>query len=150
MMEPVACVPVLASGSVSFAPKGYHVMLEEPVQPLKVGGTLPLTLRFDDGSSATTHCAINPRRRWGSLRSECWRNGLMTARPDGRNRAGQLVLRPSGESSHLRRSAPQALIRHRGGACQRGSHAVFEEHNEQCSPARLYRWRIGAIPAQAG
>lgn len=58
MMEPVSSVRVPAHGSVSFAPKGYHVMLEEPVQPLKVGGTLPLTLSFDDGSTLTAQCAI--------------------------------------------------------------------------------------------
>jgi len=64
-MAPVASVPVPAHGSLSFAPKGYHVMLEQPAQPLKVGGTLPLTLRFDDGSSVTENCAIKAAAAMG-------------------------------------------------------------------------------------
>lgn len=35
--------------------------------------------------------------------------------------------------AHLRRRAPHDLIRHRDGARQRGSKAVFEEHNKQRS-----------------
>ncbi|WP_153101932.1 copper chaperone PCu(A)C [Paraburkholderia hayleyella] len=56
-MVHVASVPVPANGTVSFAPKGYHVMLEHPVAPpLKVGSMLPLTLTFDNNSSVSVSC----------------------------------------------------------------------------------------------
>lgn len=57
-MVGVDSVPVPAHGSISFAPKGYHVMLEQPAHALKIGSTLPLTLSFDDGSKVTANCAI--------------------------------------------------------------------------------------------
>ncbi|WJF92025.1 copper chaperone PCu(A)C [Paraburkholderia bonniea] len=57
-MVHVASVPVPANGAVSFAPKGYHVMLERPAEPLKVGSTLPLTMTFDDNSSVSVSCAV--------------------------------------------------------------------------------------------
>lgn len=34
-----------------FAPGGYHLMLMKPAQPLKIGETIPVTLRFDGGAT---------------------------------------------------------------------------------------------------
>jgi periplasmic copper chaperone A len=64
-MEMVSSVPVTAHGSVSFAPSGYHVMLEQPAKPLKIGATLLLTLSFADGSSVSANCAIKPAATLG-------------------------------------------------------------------------------------
>jgi copper(I)-binding protein len=57
-MSPVDTVDVPAHGTLSFAPKGYHLMLEEPGKPLKVGSTIPLTLSFADKSTLNVSCAV--------------------------------------------------------------------------------------------
>ncbi|MDA0576284.1 copper chaperone PCu(A)C [Burkholderia gladioli] len=49
---------VPAHGSLDFAPGGYHVMLEHPKQPLKLGTSIPLRLVFSDGEHITTQCAV--------------------------------------------------------------------------------------------
>ncbi|CAB3764653.1 hypothetical protein GQ57_17815 [Burkholderia sp. MSh2] len=56
VMVDKATVP--ANGTLSFAPGGYHVMLEQPKHPLKVGTTVPLTLTFGDGEKITAQCAV--------------------------------------------------------------------------------------------
>ncbi|AQG98473.1 copper transporter [Burkholderia sp. KK1] len=57
-MSHVESVDVPAHGTLSFAPKGYHLMLEEPGKPLKVGSTIPLTLTFADKSTLDVNCAV--------------------------------------------------------------------------------------------
>lgn len=57
-MSAVDSVDVPAHGTLSFAPKGYHLMLEEPGKPLKVGSTIPLTLSFADKSTLNVNCAV--------------------------------------------------------------------------------------------
>ncbi|WP_244813589.1 copper chaperone PCu(A)C [Caballeronia sp. Lep1P3] len=57
-MSPVASVDVPAHGTLQFAPKGYHLMMEEPGKPLKIGSTIPLTLSFADKSSVKVDCAV--------------------------------------------------------------------------------------------
>ncbi|SAK63653.1 hypothetical protein AWB77_02296 [Caballeronia fortuita] len=57
-MSPVDSVDVPAHGTLSFAPKGYHLMLEEPGKPLKVGSTIPLTLSFADKSTLDVNCEV--------------------------------------------------------------------------------------------
>ncbi|MGH8506212.1 MAG: copper chaperone PCu(A)C [Stenotrophobium sp.] len=52
-MLPAASVVVPAEGSLKFSPGGYHVMLTDPVKPLQVGGSVPLTLVFDNGLKLT-------------------------------------------------------------------------------------------------
>ncbi len=44
-------VPVPAHGRVSFAPGGYHMMCMTPTPELKVGNSVPVTLRFGDGGT---------------------------------------------------------------------------------------------------
>jgi copper(I)-binding protein len=48
MMMEVPSVTVPAHGSVTFAPGGYHLMCMQP--SMKVGGTVNVTLKFQDGS----------------------------------------------------------------------------------------------------
>jgi periplasmic copper chaperone A len=50
--------PVPAHGTLTFAPGGYHVMLEQPKAPLKVGTQTPLTFSFSDGEKVTASCAV--------------------------------------------------------------------------------------------
>jgi copper(I)-binding protein len=57
-MAMVDQVAVPAHGSLVFAPGNYHVMLEHPKQPLKIGTTIPLTFSFSDGEKVTTACMV--------------------------------------------------------------------------------------------
>lgn len=57
MME-VGQVEVPAGGSVKFAPGGYHLMCTNPTPQLTPGASLPVTLRFSDGSQVTTPFAV--------------------------------------------------------------------------------------------
>lgn len=52
-MLPVSSVEVPADDRLKFAPGSYHVMLMNPVKPLQVGSSLPLTLVFDHGLKLT-------------------------------------------------------------------------------------------------
>ena len=52
-MQMVPSVLVPAHGSVSFAPGGYHLMCMQPAASVKAGATVPVTLRFEDGSALT-------------------------------------------------------------------------------------------------
>ena len=64
-MSPVDSVDVPAHGTLSFAPKGYHLMLEQPGKPLKVGSTIPLTLSFADKSTLDVSCTVKPASATG-------------------------------------------------------------------------------------
>ncbi len=57
MME-VRQVEVPAGGSVRFAPGGYHLMCTDPTAALTPGASLPVTLRFSDGSQLATVFAV--------------------------------------------------------------------------------------------
>ena len=57
-MAPAGPQRVPSGGSVRMAPGGLHVMLMNLAQPLKQGQTLPLTLRFTDGSSLEVSAQI--------------------------------------------------------------------------------------------
>lgn len=50
--------PVPANGTLKFAPGGYHLMLEKPKHALKVGTSIPMTFKFDDGENVTSECAV--------------------------------------------------------------------------------------------
>ena len=58
VMVDKATVP--AHGKLAFAPGGYHVMLESPKAPLKIGSTTPLTFAFSDGEKLTVQCSVKP------------------------------------------------------------------------------------------
>lgn len=57
-MEPVEAVEVPPGGRVELAPGGYHVMLAGLRRPLRAGERFPLTLRFDDGQTATASVEV--------------------------------------------------------------------------------------------
>ena len=57
-MEMVDSATVPANGTLKFAPGGYHVMLEQPKHPLKVGSTIDLTFTFGNGEKTTAQCAV--------------------------------------------------------------------------------------------
>ena len=57
-MEMVKSATVPANGTLKFAPGGYHVMLEQPKAPLKVGSTIALTFSFSNGEKTTAQCAV--------------------------------------------------------------------------------------------
>lgn len=52
-MNPVERITVPAGASLNFASLGYHLMLVEPVKPVRPGDHVPITLYFADGSSTT-------------------------------------------------------------------------------------------------
>ena len=52
-MRAVPHIEVKAHGQTELKPGSYHVMLIELKESLKEGDTVPITLRFDDGSSRT-------------------------------------------------------------------------------------------------
>jgi len=50
-MMPVKSVAVPAHQSISFAPGGYHLMCMAPTASLKPGGSVPVTLKFEEGGT---------------------------------------------------------------------------------------------------
>ncbi|ARM02405.1 copper transporter [Burkholderia pseudomallei] len=54
VMVDKATVP--AHGTLAFTPGGYHVMLEQPKTPLKVGMSIPFTFVFSDGEQVNAEC----------------------------------------------------------------------------------------------
>jgi copper(I)-binding protein len=56
IMVEKAAVP--ANGTLKFAPGGYHLMLEKPKHALKIGTSIPMTFKFDDGEKVTSDCAV--------------------------------------------------------------------------------------------
>ncbi len=57
-MRAVPSVPVDSKAPVTFAPNGYHVMLEGLKQPLKAGDQFPITLTFAHAGAVTTTVAV--------------------------------------------------------------------------------------------
>lgn len=51
---------VPAHGRAALAPGGYHLMLERAARPLKPGDTVPVTLRFADGSTLSVDFQVRP------------------------------------------------------------------------------------------
>jgi copper(I)-binding protein len=57
-MRPVADIPVPANGSVTLQPGGLHLMLIGLTQPLAVGQSVPVTLRFERAGEVTIQLAV--------------------------------------------------------------------------------------------
>ncbi|WP_425518254.1 copper chaperone PCu(A)C [Paraburkholderia edwinii] len=55
-MDMVDKVSVPADGTLAFKPGGYHVMLEQPKRPLKIGDRIPFTFVFSDGEHLQAEC----------------------------------------------------------------------------------------------
>jgi periplasmic copper chaperone A len=59
-MREVPRIDVKAHGQTELKPGSYHVMLIDLKEPLREGGTVPITLEFDDGS---TYRVLAPIRK---------------------------------------------------------------------------------------
>jgi copper(I)-binding protein len=57
-MLPVKSVTVGAHGTLSFTPGGYHLMCMSPGSAMKVGATVPVTLKFGNGQSLTAQFPV--------------------------------------------------------------------------------------------
>ncbi|MEL0631587.1 copper chaperone PCu(A)C [Pseudoalteromonas carrageenovora] len=57
-MQQVKSVTIKAHESVSFQPGGYHLMVFDPKEPLKVGQERKLTLYFNDGNRLFTNAQV--------------------------------------------------------------------------------------------
>lgn len=51
-------ISVPAHGSVTFKPGGYHIMCMHPKPAMKPGATVPVTLEFEGGATATADFAV--------------------------------------------------------------------------------------------
>jgi len=66
-MRQVAAIDIPAGGRAELRSGGYHVMLIGLRQPLREGERVPLTLRFDDGSTQTLEVPVRrPQPALGS------------------------------------------------------------------------------------
>lgn len=66
-MRPVEGVVIPAGGEVSLQPGGYHMMLmNRQVESLTSEDTVPLTLRFDDGSEIEVEAEVRRQAPHGS------------------------------------------------------------------------------------
>ena len=57
-MQHVAGLPVPPHGTASLAPGGYHLMCMQPQAEMKVGATVPVTLKFKDGQTVTAQFPV--------------------------------------------------------------------------------------------
>ncbi len=57
-MSMIDSVDVPAGGTISFAPCGYHLMCMNPTAALKAGATVPVTLKFADGTTLKADFAV--------------------------------------------------------------------------------------------
>lgn len=55
-MVPVASIPIKAGAMLQLKSGGYHMMLMMPT--CKTGDIVPITFRFDDGSTVTANAAV--------------------------------------------------------------------------------------------
>jgi copper(I)-binding protein len=55
----VKSITVPAGGQVKFAPGGYHLMCMQPTPAVTPGHSMPVTLRFQDGSTITANFPIH-------------------------------------------------------------------------------------------
>lgn len=58
-MRAVETIPVPANGQTALEPGGYHIMLIGLKQPLKEGGSFPLTLTFEKAGSVTVTVPVH-------------------------------------------------------------------------------------------
>jgi periplasmic copper chaperone A len=61
-MRMVKDVPVEAGGTLSFQPGGYHLMCMEPNEKVRPGKTVPVTLKFDNGTTLTKDFPVKDAR----------------------------------------------------------------------------------------
>jgi periplasmic copper chaperone A len=59
-MSAVGQLPIPPQGTVTLAPAGYHLMLEQVTRVLKPGDNVDITLDFADGSHLPVHFQVRP------------------------------------------------------------------------------------------
>jgi copper(I)-binding protein len=57
-MATITSLHIPAGGSLRLKPGGFHIMLVNLKKPLKPGDAVPITLHFEDGSSATVNAKV--------------------------------------------------------------------------------------------
>jgi copper(I)-binding protein len=57
-MLPVKSITVPAYGTLSFTPGSYHLMCMKPQSTVKVGGTVPVILKFADGTTMSADFSV--------------------------------------------------------------------------------------------
>ncbi|QEL65573.1 periplasmic copper chaperone A [Oryzomicrobium terrae] len=57
-MRPVKEIEVKAGGEAALKPGSYHIMLIDLKQPVKEGDQVPVTLKFDDGSTLKVEAPV--------------------------------------------------------------------------------------------
>ena len=57
-MTMVDKVSVPAHGKLAFTPGDYHLMLEQPTQPVQIGAKLPMTFMFSGGQKIAAVCEV--------------------------------------------------------------------------------------------
>jgi copper(I)-binding protein len=64
-MRMVDAIDIPAHGQVALAPGGYHLMLMQPRQPLKVGAKVVMVLHFADGAAVSATFNVHPANASG-------------------------------------------------------------------------------------
>lgn len=59
-MRPVPALPIAPGQTVTFSPRGYHVMLMGLKQPLVAGQSFPMTFHFEHAQSVTVNVLVRP------------------------------------------------------------------------------------------
>jgi periplasmic copper chaperone A len=57
-MRPVKTISVPAHGAVHFEPGGYHLMCMSPRSTMKIGASVPVTLKFAGGQTVTAQFSV--------------------------------------------------------------------------------------------
>jgi copper(I)-binding protein len=57
-MTMVDKVSVPAHGKLAFTPGDYHLMLEQPTQPVQIGAKVPMTFMFSGGQKIAAVCEV--------------------------------------------------------------------------------------------
>lgn len=58
-------IDVPAKGNLTFAPGGYHAMLEKPTDQAKIGALLPVAFQFASGAQINASCKVQPASALG-------------------------------------------------------------------------------------
>ena len=66
-MRAVPSIPIPAGGHTELKPGSYHVMLIGMKQALKAGDSVPITLRFDDGTQLRIDAPVRPIHAEGMM-----------------------------------------------------------------------------------
>ncbi len=68
-MRKIPNISIPANGTTELKPGGLHIMLIGPHQPLKMGQTVKVTLKFEDGSSKEVSMPVKSFKGMGMMKS---------------------------------------------------------------------------------